>query len=105
MRCSSFSGLLSVTVVTTMVNMQEIATTVSMRATDDRTRSLFRALNTASLGMMVKEWKKVSTDNNDKAKFSTKNNWLEGLGPLLIKQKRISKTLTTKRRQGTQLDT
>ena len=75
--------------VLTMMNMQEIATTVSMRATDDRKRSLFRALNTVSLGMMAKEWKKVSTDNNDKAKFSTKNNWLAGLGPLLIKQKRI----------------
>ena len=68
MRCSSFSGLLSVTVVTAMINMQEIATTVSMRATDDRTRSLFRALNMASLGMIAKEWKKlVRTDSNDKA--------------------------------------
>ena len=36
MRCSSFSGLLSVTVVTTMMNMQEIAATVSMRAANDK---------------------------------------------------------------------
>ena len=95
--------------VLTMMNMQEIATTVSMRATDDRKRSLFRALNTVSLGMMAKEWKeeeeKSKTDSNDKEKFSTKNNWLAGLGPLLIKLRRIIKTLMTKRRQETQLDT
>ena len=87
-----------------MMNMQEIATTVSMRATDDRTRSLFRALNTASLGMIAKMGNKLKSKNNDKLSFRLKINWLAGLGPLLIKQKRI-KDFDDKRRQGTQLDT
>ena len=49
MRCSSFSGLLSVTVVTTITKMHATATTVSMSAMEDLTRSLLMALITVSV--------------------------------------------------------
>ena len=51
MRCSSFSGLLSVTVVTTMTKTHATATIVSMSAMEDLIRSLLMALITDSEGI------------------------------------------------------